>query len=76
MPPPLPWQVNSLPIISESNRAEVPSLQRQLTNYRENLLLIEERMSEYVEFTQIPLQLIRNRRLTEAKIVELEKRRS
>ena len=43
-----------------------------LANYRENLLLIEERMSEYVEFNKIPLQDAKNKRLTEAKITDLK----
>ena len=48
--------------------------QRMLANYRENLLLIEERTSEYVEFTAIPLQLIKSKRNVEAQIVELERK--
>lgn len=47
---------------------------RMLANYRQNLLLIEERMSEFVEFSAIPLQLVRNRRQVEEKIVELEQK--
>ena len=52
--------------------AQVTSWHRQLASYRENLLLIEERVSEYVEFNEIPLQLIKNKRLVEAKIQNLE----
>jgi|GEM_PF-5918598 len=54
--------------------AQVETWRRKLRNYRENLLLIEERMSEYVEFTDIPLQLVRNKRQIEARIAELERR--
>lgn len=45
-----------------------------LRNYRENLLLIEERMSEYVEFADIPLQLIKSKRYVEAQIADLEQK--
>ncbi|MCX6032664.1 MAG: hypothetical protein NT169_25685 [Chloroflexi bacterium] len=53
---------------------EQASLQRQLVGLRENLRLIEERMSEFVEFTAVPLQLVKNKRQTEARIAELERR--
>ena len=48
--------------------------QNMLANYRENMLLTEERMSEFVDFTAIPLQLVRNKRQTEAQIADLEAR--
>jgi len=47
---------------------------RMLKNYRENLMLIEERMSEFVSFTEIPLQLIKNKCQVEAKIREIEEK--
>jgi hypothetical protein len=53
---------------------QVSSWQRMLANYRDNLLLIEERMSEYIDMTEIPLQLIKNKRLTEARVTELEQK--
>jgi len=37
-------------------------------------MLIEERMSEFVEFTAVPLQLVRSKRQTETHIAELEHR--
>lgn len=49
------------------------SWQRQLANYRENLLLIEERISEYVDYQAVPLQLIKNQRATDDRIAELER---
>jgi len=52
--------------------SQVHYLQRMLTNYRDNLLLVEERMSEYVLFNEIPLQLIKNKRQVEEKVRELE----
>jgi hypothetical protein len=54
--------------------SSLASWKRMLANYRENLLLIEERMSEYVEFNEIPLQLVKNKRQTEARIIEIEKK--
>ncbi len=57
---------------SPVNVAQRRTWQTMLGNYRDNLLLIEERMSEYVDFTAIPLQLIKNKRQTEAQIAELE----
>lgn len=54
--------------------ADVASWRRILANRREALLLMEERMSEYVEYTEVPLTLIRNRRRTEAEVAELERR--
>ncbi len=50
------------------------SWRRRLVNYRDNLLLVEERMSEYVEFTDIPLQLVKNKRQVEASISDLEQK--
>ena len=72
-PDPLPWAPSALPAMSPGRTAaQVTSWHRQLASYRENLLLIEERVSEYVEFNEIPLQLIKNKRLVEAKIQNLE----
>jgi len=71
-PKKLEWAV-SVPSVSPGlDAAQVETWRRRLGNYRENLLLIEERMSEYVEFTAIPLQLVKSKRQTEAKIAELE----
>ena len=46
--------------------------QRQLENLRENLRLVEERMSEYVVSTDIPLGLIKEKRRLEEQIADLE----
>ncbi len=71
-PKKLEWAV-SVPRVSPGlDAAQVETWRRMLGNYRENLLLIEERMSEYVEFIAIPLQLVKSKRQTEAKIAELE----
>lgn len=72
-PRPLPWAAVETVAPAAGEDARAASLRRQLANYRENLLLIEERMSEYVEFTAVPLQLIKEKRRTEAQIDELER---
>ena len=66
-------EAGSAPAVNLSS-AERASLVRQLTASRESLLLIEERMSEFVEFTEVPLQLVKSKRQTEARIAELERR--
>ncbi len=72
-PQPLKWtsEVGSSP--SQIDNAQKLSIQRRLKNYQENLLLIEERMSEYVEYADIPLQLLKGKRRTESEISELKK---
>lgn len=45
---------------------------RMLASQRENLLLMEERMYEYINFEDIPLQLVKNKRRTEDNIADLE----
>ncbi len=68
----LPWIAVEPIMLSNTESSQFAAWQRMLTNYRENLLLIEERMSEYVEFTAIPLQLVKNKREIEARIAELQ----
>lgn len=51
---------------------ELRSLQHQLENKRETLLLIQERKSEYALSTDIPLDLIREERETQEEIAGLE----
>jgi hypothetical protein len=48
------------------------SLRRQLAEAQANLQLIEERESEYVLTTDVPLQLVKERRRVEERIAELE----
>jgi hypothetical protein len=50
-----------------------PLILRQLAEARENLLLIQERKSQYVEETAIPLDLIKVERRTQKRIAELER---
>ena len=73
-PRPLHWTTGVPSLTPGLDAVQVATWRRMLTNYRENLLLIEERMSEYVEFTVIPLQLIREERRTEARIANLERK--
>jgi hypothetical protein len=52
--------------------ARADPLRRQLAEARANLRLIEERESEYVLGTDVPLQLVKERRRLEERIAELE----
>jgi Caspase domain len=70
----LVWAAGAPTLRSGLGAAQMATWQRVLLHYRENLLLIEERMSEYVEFTAIPLQLIRSKRHVEAQIADLERK--
>lgn len=71
-PRPMPWLPQRAPSASTATLSQTATWQRMLANFRENLLLIEERMSEYVEFSEIPLQLVRSKRQTEQRVAELE----
>lgn len=73
-PKKLDWAVNVPTMLPELEDAQVAAWQRMLANYRENLLILEERMGEYMDFTAIPLQWTKNKRHFEAKIVELERK--
>jgi formylglycine-generating enzyme required for sulfatase activity len=55
-------------------KALLESLRRQLAAEKENLLLIQERKSEFVMETSVPLDLIKEERRTEKQIEELEQR--
>jgi len=72
-PKTLEWDTGA-PISAGLGDAQLASWRVQWSNYRENLMLIEERMSEFVEFTAVPLQLVRSKRQTETHIAELEHR--
>ena len=70
----LEWD-RPVPTISGGlDEAQIDSWQRILANYRESMMLMDERMSEYVEFTNIPLDLIKNKRRIEAQIADLERK--
>jgi hypothetical protein len=69
-PPQTSAQIAPATRLSPEERA---SLERRLVEQRENLLLIEERLSEYVSASDpANLQLVKNKRQTEARIAELE----
>ena len=68
------WATPAPAISPEIDVKQAAHWRRMLANYRENLLLIEERMSEYVELNAVPLQDVKNKRLTEAKISDLEQK--
>jgi hypothetical protein len=69
----LSWTAGAPTVSPALSPAQVVSWQRQLANYRENLLLIDERISEYVDYVSVPLQLIKNQRATNDRIMELER---
>lgn len=73
-PKAVPWDTATAIAIAGLDAAQLTSWRIQWANYRENLLLIEERMSEFVEFTNVPLQLVKSKRQTEARIAELERK--
>jgi len=74
-PKSLDWAITGVPTISaEIETAQVATCRRMLAHRREALLLMEERMSEFVEYQQIPLQLIKNKRRTEGQIADLERK--
>lgn len=73
-PESLDWAVTVSTISPGLGAAQLTTWQQMLANYRENLLLIEERMSEYVEYQEIPLQLVKNKRKTEQDIADLERK--
>jgi hypothetical protein len=53
---------------------EIEALQYQLKEAQENLAIIQERMSEYVLSTDVPLQLVKEGRRLESRIRWLERR--
>jgi hypothetical protein len=53
---------------------EIESLEHQLKEARENLALVEERMTEYVLSTDIPLQLVKEQWRLESRVRWLEHR--
>jgi uncharacterized caspase-like protein len=74
-PKSLDWATVSVPAISpDLEAAQIATWRRMLAHRREALMLMEERMSEFVEYHEIPLQLIKNKRRTEEQIGDLERR--
>ena len=71
-PKSLDW-ASTVPAISIMlEEAQVVSWRRMLANRRRALMLMDERMCEYIEYQEIPLQLIDNKRRTEDQIANLE----
>lgn len=73
-PQPLQWTSSTSSSPSSADADQLATWRRMLSNYHENLLLIEERMSEYVEFTTITLQLVKAKRHIEDNIADLEQK--
>ena len=57
----------------ESNTRKVASLVKQLSEAEENLRLIDERMAQYVQEVDIPLQLIKDQRRLQRWIARLQR---
>ena len=51
---------------------DIDSLRRQIENLRESLRLVEERMSEYVLPTDVPLHMVGQERKIRQKLADLE----
>lgn len=61
----------SEPARGDSKADVKTSLQRQIANIEANLLLIEERKSEYVLGTDVPMQIVKEERQLREKLAEL-----
>jgi hypothetical protein len=72
MPKKLSWMLGSSESSTVFEITQINAKRSMLGNYRENLLLIEERISEYIIFTDIPLQLIKSKQYIAKQIKELE----
>jgi hypothetical protein len=74
-PKALDWATSGVPAISpDLEAAQVATWRRMLAHRREALMLMDERMSEFVEYHEIPLQLVKNKRRTEEQIADLERK--
>jgi hypothetical protein len=65
------WQMSGAGLLDAlvgESAAQRDSWRRQLQNRQDALLLIEERIAEYIDALDIPLQLLKNKRQTEAQI--------
>lgn len=60
------------PLLSSSDPAEAQSLQYRLSNKKESLRLIQERITEYVLTTDVPLQDRKEEKLCISEIKQLE----
>ncbi len=58
----------------ESNSRQVASLIKQLSEAEENLQLIDERIAQYVQEVDVPLQLIKDQRRLQRWIARLQRR--
>ena len=58
----------------ESNTRQVASLATQLSEAEENLRLIDERIAQYVQEVDVPLQLIKDQRRLQRWITRLRRR--
>jgi hypothetical protein len=73
-PKALQWAPIVPTISGDLDEERVASWQRRLASRRDALMLIRERIDEYIEYERVPLDLIKNERRAEKQIVELERR--
>ena len=73
-PKSLDWAASVPTVSADLEAAQVATWRRMLGNRREALMLIEERMSEFIEYNEIPLQLVKNKRRTDDQIADLERK--
>lgn len=71
VPKSLDW-TESVSIVPSLDDPSTATKLRILANRREALRLIEERISEFIEYHSVPLQYIASKRRTEAEIKKLE----
>lgn len=58
--------------VKKTDKEDIGSLKRQIENLQKNLRLIEERISEFVVPSTVPLQLVKDKRELKEKIAGLE----
>ncbi len=58
----------------ESNARQIASLVKQLSDAEENLRLVDERIAQYVQEVDVPLQLIKDQRRLQRWIARLQRR--
>jgi hypothetical protein len=73
-PKALDWAPTVPTISDDLDGEQVANWRRRLASRREALMLIRERIDQYIEYETVPLQLIKNERRTETQIVELERK--
>lgn len=69
------WKKGAEDIVNNYHSNHTGDYSEIIKNYQENLLLVETRMSEYIDFTSIPLQLIKTKKQIEQNIKRYESKK-